>query len=310
MRIIVAGGTGFLGAPLCASLASAGHEVIALSRRAPATNRHPGQVWTGTAGVSAAAWTGRDDLTGWGHVVDGAEAVINLAGESIAARRWSDEHKSLMRESRLSTTRAIGRAISAATRPPATLLNASAVGYYGSRGDTRLVERSDPGDDFLARLTVEWEAEALRAGGATTRVAMLRTGVVLERDGGALAKMLLPFRLFAGGPIGTGGQFMSWIHRADWVALATWLLSQAEGGPFNATAPEPVTNADFSRALGAVLHRPSWLPAPAFAMKTLLGEMADALLLGGQRVIPQRALELGFAFQFPTLDLALADIFG
>ena len=309
MRIVVAGGTGFLGRPLCDSLAEAGHEVIALSRQAPPAPQ-PGRAWTGAARVTPAAWTARDDLAEWGHVVDGADAVINLAGESIAARRWTDEHKARLRDSRLATTRAIGRAIAAAGQRPPTLINASAVGYYGTRGDTRLVERSDPGDDFLARLCLEWEDAARRAGGESTRVVLLRTGVVLERDGGALAKMLLPFRLFAGGPIGTGGQFMSWIHRADWVALATWLLSQAEGGPFNATAPEPVTNADFSRALGAVLHRPSWLPAPAFAMKTLLGEMADVLLLGGQRVIPQRALELGFAFQFPTLDLALADIFG
>jgi hypothetical protein len=260
--------------------------------------------------VTLAAWEARDDLTGWGHVIDGADAVVNLAGESIGARRWSEEQKTRMRESRLGATRAVGRAIAVAVHRPSLLLNASAVGYYGTPGDKRLVERSDPGDDFLARLCVDWEAEALRAGGDSTRVVMLRTGVVLERDGGALARMLLPFRLFAGGPIGTGGQYMSWIHRRDWIALATWLLSQREEGPFNATAPEPVTNAEFSRHLGAALGRPSWLPAPAFALKTLLGEMADALLLGGQRVIPQRALELGFAFTFPTIDLALADILG
>ena len=309
MRIVIAGGTGFLGRPLAESLGAAGHEVLVLSRRAPPA-APPGQVWSGTAGVRAAAWTAGDEPGGWGHVVDGAHAVINLAGESIAARRWSDEHKARMRASRLETTRAIGRAIAAAAQPPAVLVSSSATGYYGSRGDTRLVEQSTPGDDFLARLCVEWEQAAREAGGPATRVVVVRTGVVLERDGGALAKMLLPFRLFAGGPMGTGGQYMSWIHRRDWIALVAWLLRGGEDGPFNATAPEPVTNAEFSRALGQALGRPSWLPAPAFALKTLLGEMADALLLSGQRVIPQRALEGGFNFAFPTLDLALADILG
>ena len=308
MRIVLAGGTGFLGRALGDAMVTAGHEVVVLSRQAPPAPR-PGQVWTGTAATRHARWTGADDLTGWGHVVDAADAIVNLAGESIAERRWTDAQKHRLRESRLETTRAIARAIQAATRPPQTLLNASAVGYYGSRGDTRLVERSSPGDDFLGRLCVEWESEARAAGGPGTSVVYLRTGIVLERDGGALAKMLLPFRLFAGGPVGAGDQYMSWIHRADWVALVLWLLEQAEDGPFNATAPEPVTNAEFARALGRALGRPSWLPAPALAMRLALGEMADALLLGGQRVIPQRALELGFQFQYPTIDLALRAIF-
>jgi hypothetical protein len=307
MRIVIAGGRGFLGRPLAQSLGEAGHEVLVLSRQAPPAPG-VGQVWTDAPGVRAGAWTGIEDLAGWGHVVDGANAVINLAGESIAARRWSDEHKVRMRASRLEATRAIGRAIAAAARPPAVLVNSSATGYYGSRGDTRLVEQSAPGDDFLARLCVEWEQAAREAGGTSTRVILVRTGVVLERDGGALAKMLLPFRLFAGGPMGTGGQYMPWIHRRDWIALVAWLLGGSEEGPFNATAPEPVTNAEFSRALGQALGRPSWLPAPAFALKTLLGEMADALLLSGQRAVPQRALEGGFAFAFSTLDLALAEI--
>jgi len=307
MRIVIAGGSGFLGRPLAESLGAAGHEVLVLSRQAPPAPQ-PGQVWDGTPGVRAATWTAGANLTGWGHVVDGADAVVNLAGESIAARRWSDDQKARMRASRLDSTRALGRAMAAAARPPSVLVNSSATGYYGSRGDTRLVEQSAPGDDFLARLCVEWEQAAREAGGPSTRVVLVRTGVVLERDGGALAKMLLPFRLFAGGPMGTGGQYMSWIHRRDWIALVTWLLGASEDGPFNATAPEPVTNADFSRELGRALGRPSWLPAPAFALKTLLGEMADSLLLSGQRVIPQRALEGGFTFTFPTLELALADI--
>jgi uncharacterized protein (TIGR01777 family) len=308
MRIVVAGGTGFLGRRLCETLVSDGHEVLALSRHGPPARR-PGSVWTATPAVHRAQWTGADDLTGWGHVVDGADVVVNLAGESIATR-WTDAVKARLRDSRLLTTRALGRAIQVAVQPPHLLVNASAVGYYGSRGSTRLVELSDPGDDFLARLGIEWEAAAIAAGNERTRVIRLRTGVVLARDGGALATMMLPFHLFAGGPAGRGDQYVSWIHHADWVALVGWLLGQDHEGPFNATAPEPCTNAALASAIGRALRRPSWLPAPAIAVRLVLGEMADALVLGGQRVIPQRALELGFPFRFPTIDLALADIVG
>jgi uncharacterized protein (TIGR01777 family) len=308
MRIVVAGGTGFLGRPLVEALARAGHDLIVLSRRG-ASPPSPGRVWSESPAVREMRWSASDDLAGWAHVLHGADVVINLAGEPIAGRRWTDEQKRRLRDSRLDTSRAVARAIHAAEPPPTLLLNASAVGYYGSRGDTRLVERSSAGDDFLGRLCVEWETVASAAAGADTRVVYLRSGIVLERGGGALRSMLLPFRLFAGGPVGSGDQYMSWIHRADWIALVAWLLTTTEDGPFNATAPEPVTNAQFAEVLGRTIHRPSWLPAPAFALRLLLGEMADAILIGGQRVVPQRALELGFQFAYPTLDAALAQIF-
>jgi uncharacterized protein (TIGR01777 family) len=308
MRIVLAGATGFLGRPLVETLARAGHDLIVLSRRGDAAPK-PGRVWTELEGVRQVHWAGTDDLTGWAHVVQGADAVVNLAGDPIAGRRWTAAQKLLIRNSRVETTRAIVRAIRAATPPPALLLNASAVGYYGSRGDVRLVERSSPGEDFLGRVCVEWETTASGAAGADTRVVLVRTGLVLARDGGALASMLLPFKLFAGGPIASGHQYMSWIHRTDWLALVTWLLTSHEDGPFNATAPEPVTSAQFAQTLGRLIGRPSWIPAPAFALRLAFGEMADAILIGGQRVLPQRALELGFQFAYPTLEAALANLF-
>jgi uncharacterized protein (TIGR01777 family) len=306
MRIVVAGGTGFIGRPFCETLASGGHEVVVLSRGAAAVV--PRDVWPGRAGVRRAFWTGTEDTTTWAHLIDGADAIVNLAGESIASGRWTAARKRRLESSRLEPTRALGMAIQQATSPPQALLSASAIGYYGSRGDQRLTESSVPGDDFLARLCVSWEQDARRAAGSRTRCVLLRTGIVLGADGGALAPMLMQFRMFAGGPVGSGRQFMSWIHRDDWIALVKFLLERNEEGPFNLTAPNPVTNADFASALGEVLHRPSILPTPEFALRALLGEMADALVIGGQRVVPQRALDLGFRFRFDTLAPALADL--
>lgn len=306
MRIVVAGGTGFIGRPLCDALASAGHEVVVLSRAgAPVAPRDAGP---GRAGVTHAFWSGTENTAAWGHLVDGCDAVVNLAGESIASGRWTDARKRRLESSRVEPTRALGLAIRQATSPPRVLLSASAIGYYGSRGDEWLAESSTPGDDFLARLCVRWEEEARRASGRRTRCILLRTGIVLGTGGGALAPMVMQFRMFAGGPVGSGRQFMSWIHGHDWIALASWLLEKGEDGPFNLTAPNPVTNAEFAKALGEALHRPSALPAPAFALRVLLGEMADALLIGGQRVVPQRTLDLGFRFRFDTLAAALAHL--
>jgi uncharacterized protein (TIGR01777 family) len=307
MRIIVTGGTGFLGHPLCRSLAEDGHDVVVLSRKGPAggaSASKPG----GGAGVRVVGWTGDASTAGWGRLVDGAGAVVNLAGESIAGRRWTDEQKSRLERSRLETTRAVFEAIGAAGQPPRVLVSGSAVGYYGPRGDEVLTEASAPGEDFLSRLAVRWEAEASKAASSRTRVVLLRTGIVLGRDGGALAKMLLPFKLGLGGPLGSGRQFMSWIHRADWVAMVRWALDADVSGPLNGTAPMPVTNADFTRALGAALGRPAVLPAPAFALRLMLGEMADPLLLTGQRVVPERARAQGFTFRHGTLPEALADV--
>ena len=295
MRIIVAGGTGFLGHALVARLRQDGHDVGVLTRR----QRGPDQIeWTpdGTAGP-------------WARALDGAGAVVNLAGASIGGGRWTERRKAEIRDSRLRATRSLVAAMQSVQRPPAVFLSGSAIGYYGPRGAEPVTEETPPGDDFLATVCRDWESEALRASLAA-RVVLLRTGLVLEKDGGALPQIALPFRLFAGGPVGSGQQYMSWIHRKDWVGLATWALgTDAASGPINLTAPAPVTNAEFGRSLGRVLHRPAFMPAPAFAMRLVLGEMADALLLTGQRVLPARAQALGYRFQFDALEPALRDIY-
>jgi uncharacterized protein len=295
MRIVVAGGTGFLGQPLVGRLERDGHEVRVLSRR-------PGS-------PKDVAWT-PDGTTGpWAAALDGADAVVNLAGESIAGSRWTAAHKNRVRDSRLQATRSLVAAIRQAGRRPAALLSGSAIGYYGPRGDETLTEDAPPGDDFLATVCTEWETEALRASDHT-RVVLLRTGIALEKDGGALPQMALPFRLFAGGPVGSGRQYYSWIHRADWVDLVVWALrTNSVSGPLNLTAPNPTRNSEFARTLGRVLRRPAFMPAPAFALRIALGEMADALLSSGQRVVPARAEASGFQFQYSTLEPALRAIF-
>ena len=246
---------------------------------------------------------------GWWQALDGAGAVVNLAGESIAAGRWTPRQKERILQSRIRATRALVQGIAAVANKPAVLVSGSAVGYYGPRGDEELDEGAPPGDDFLARVCVAWEGEARRAAEEGVRVALVRTGLVLAARGGALPRLVLPFRLGAGGPLGSGRQWMPWIHLDDLVELFVFLI-QGEGleGPFNGTAPQPVTNRQFARTLGRVLGRPSWLPAPAAALRLALGEMADALLLSGQRAVPRRALEAGFRFRFPELEPALRDL--
>lgn len=295
MRIVVAGGTGFLGQALVERLERDGHEVLVLSRRP----KSPRDV----------AWT-PDGTTGpWTTAVDGADTVVNLAGASIAGSRWTAAHKTQIRESRVRATRSLVAAIEQAAHRPATLLSGSAIGYYGPHGDETLTEETPAGHDFLASVCTEWETEALRAGGHT-RVVLLRTGIVLEKDGGALPEMALPFKLFAGGAVGSGRQYYSWIHRADWVAMAAWALRTSTiSGPLNLTAPNPTSNREFARTLGRVLRRPAFMPAPAFALRIALGEMADALLLSGQRVVPARAQAQGFQFQYPTLEPALRSVY-
>ncbi len=308
MTLVIAGGTGFLGRPLAESSAETGDEVVVLTRRLPPgrTQHDPG---TGVPGVTRAGW---DPARGgdWAALLDGADAVVNLAGESIAGARWTPAWKARLRESRLVTTRALVEAVRSARRPPRVFVSASAVGYYGAAaGDRVLDETAPPGDDFLARLCVEWEAEAARAAEAGARVVLVRTGLVLDAGGGALAKMLPAFRLGLGGRFGSGQQYVPWIHRLDWLELVRWALAEPSlSGPLNATAPDPVTNAAFARALARALRRPAWLPAPAFALRLALGEMADALLLGGQRAVPARALALGFEFRFRELGRALEHI--
>jgi uncharacterized protein (TIGR01777 family) len=239
--------------------------------------------------------------------VEGA-AVVHLAGENIAAGRWTDARKRRIRESRVKSSRAVAEAIEEAADKPRVLLQGSAVGYYGPRGDEVVSEEEPPGEDFLARVCVEWEASTAGVESLGVRRAVLRTGVVLSTEGGALPKMLLPFRLFAGGPVGSGRQCFPWIHIADEVGAIRFLLeNDRASGPFNLTAPEPITNRQFSRVLGEVLHRPSLLPAPAFALRLALGEMAD-MLLNGQRAVPSQLQELGYTFRFPEAEAALRDL--
>ena len=301
MKVVIAGATGFLGQPLARALAADGRDIVILTRRTDPPRT--------TSEARFLTWRPDADPGPWAAEIDGAAAVVNLAGESIAARRWSDAQKQRILDSRVQATRTLAEAIRGASRPPPVFVSGSAVGYYGPRGDEVVTEEQPPGSDFLAKVCAAWEAEAIQAGSAT-RVACIRTGVVIENGGGALPRMVLPFKFGAGGPLGSGRQYMPWIHRDDWVALVRWTIATSSAeGPINATAPNPVTNAEFSRALGRALHRPAFMPAPAFALRLALGEMADALLLSGQRAVPAKAERLGFRFRFTQLAEALRAIF-
>ena len=286
MRVLLTGGTGFIGSRLRPALAARGHEVKVVSRK-------PGADFD---------WTAESIRRG----VRETDAIVHLAGEGIADRRWTAARKRALVESRVRTTRLLAEA--AAERRPGCLLTASAVGYYGPSEAEGLTEDAPPGDDFLARLCVEWEASTAPAREAGVRVATPRFGVVLHPEGGALRKMLLPFRMFVGGPIGSGEQWMSWIHLADLLALIVFLLEHDDArGPFNATAPRPVRMKEFAHSLGRALHRPSLVPLPALVPRLLLGEAADVVLTG-QHVVPRRATESGFRFSFPEIEPALRDL--
>jgi uncharacterized protein (TIGR01777 family) len=293
MRHLITGGSGFIGSALCRSLIADGHSVVVLTRDVQrAQRRLPAQVIL----VERLADVGDVD------------AVVNLAGENLADRRWTAARKQALRDSRLATTHGLIDWMAGRTQRPHVLVSGSAVGWYGPRGDEELGEDASPGSDFAARLCRDWEAEAEKAGALGVRVCRIRTGIVLDASGGALAKMLLPFRLGLGGRFGDGRQWMSWIAREDEVRLIRWLLgSESAQGAYNATAPAPVTNADFTRMLGVALHRAAILPAPAFALRLMLGEMAE-LLLSGQRVIPVRAQAEGFRFRYFDLSSALRTI--
>ncbi len=231
--------------------------------------------------------------------------MINLAGEPIPAKRWTPSQKEKIRASRVNTTRALVAAIGKAKMKPEILLNASAIGYYGPCGDETVVEDTEPGGGFVSQVCIQWEAEAKKAEEYGVRVVLLRTGIVLGQGGGALAKMLLPFKLFIGGPLGTGRQWFSWIHMEDEVGLIVHLLQKGNAtGAVNATAPNPVTMKEFCRTLGKVLGRPSWAPVPSFMLRLLTGEMADVIITG-QRVLPEKAKKLGYTFKYPDLFDAL-----
>lgn len=296
MKLVVTGATGFIGSVLCSRLLEQGHNLTLLTRSAPREAARQNKRWL--------HWTA-DTGGEWQQAVEGADGIINLAGEPIAAKRWTPEQKRSIVTSRLDSTRALIDAIVKAQQKPKFLINASAIGYYGPRGDEPITEDAECGSGFLAETTRDWENEASRAESLGLRVVYLRTGIVVGRDGGALAKMVPPFKFFIGGPLGSGKQWMSWIHVEDEVGLIIHLADNAQAaGPINATAPNPVTMRDFCRALGRVLGRPSWAPVPSFALRLLLGEMAE-MLLTGQRVIPAAAQRLGYQFHYPQLEEAL-----
>ena len=297
MKIVIAGGSGFLGRPLCAALVGDGHEVVVLTRGGQA--RLPG----GTRGVT---WDVARALSPWAAEIDGADAVINLAGESIAGHRWTAAQKRRIEDSRVTATRRLATAIGEAAAPPAVFISGSAVGFYGPCGSEIVTEETGAGHDFLAGVCRRWEGQAVAASSGRTRVVCVRTGLVLAPDGGALPSLLPPFKLGIGGRLGSGRQYWPWIHRTDWLNLVRFLIDAPGAvGAVNATAPTPVTNAEFTAELGRALGRPTHIPVPRLALRILLGEMADSLLLSGQRATPVKAQQLGFTFTYPLLSLAL-----
>ena len=295
MNITITGATGFVGNRLVHSLLGAGHSLYALGRKRSAGF---------PAGVRFSEWRAAQSEPPVDSLAT-ADAIIHLAGEPVA-QRWTDEAKQRIRASRVEGTRNLVNALSKLSRRPEVLVCASAIGYYGSRGDEMLTESSSPGDDFLARVVVDWEQAAQKAEALGIRVVLIRLGVVLGKDGGALPKMLAPFRLGLGGRLATGQQWMSWIHVDDVIGLIRLALENSSiHGPMNATAPQPVTNAQFTRELARALHRPGIFPVPGFALKLLLGEMAE-VILGSQRVLPVLAQSAGFHFEYPELGPALS----
>ncbi|MEW6247284.1 MAG: TIGR01777 family oxidoreductase [Nitrospirota bacterium] len=303
MKIVITGGTGFIGRALCRALAAEGHDVVVLSRRAG-----EGELGLDPS-VRVVEW---DGVTAgpWERELEAADAVINLAGASIAEARWTAERKRMIYESRIAPTRLLAQALGRASARPRMFLSASGVGYYGPRDDRPLQEHDPPGTGFLAELCVAWEREAMSAQQAGARVVCLRFGMVLEKDGGALPKMLPPFRAFIGGPIGPGTQWVSWIHRQDLIGIMEWVLAApAVSSPVNAVAPGAVTMREFCATLGRVLRRPSWLPVPERVLRLALGELGTVLTTG-QRVLPEVAQQGGYRFRYPSLEPALQAILG
>ncbi len=298
MKCVVSGGSGFIGQAVVDRLAERG-EVVVLSRNPRKVRNGRGVFWNPPS------------VGDWETDVGQADVIINLAGDNIGSGRWTDAKKQRMLSSRLDSTRALVRALRSrgeGRRP--VFFSASAVGYYGSRGDQLLDEGASAGDNFLARLAQQWEAAAMEASGHS-RLVIGRFGVVIDGSGGMVGKLLLPFRLFLGGPIGSGDQWLSWVDRRDLVAMIEWLIDRPEAeGVYNITSPEPVTNRQFTKTLGTVLHRPAALTAPRIPLKLALGEMADDMLLASQRAVPKRATDEGFSFQCADLGESLRRALG
>ena len=299
MKVIIAGGSGLIGTALIKSLLANSHQVIVLTR-SPERASLP-------QGARAAGWDAKTPQ-GWGHEVETADAIINLAGENIGDLPWTKERKIRIRASRWQAGQALSAAVQASTHRPRVFIQSSAIGYYGPHGDEILTEQAAPGSDYLSGVAVDWEASSLPVEALGVRRVIIRTGIVLTPSGGVLTRFLLPWRFFLGGPMGSGRQWYSWIHMRDQVEAMRFLLeNEAASGVYNLTAPEPATNADFGRTLASVMGRPFWLPIPGFGLRLLLGEMS-CLVLDGQRVLPARIQALGYPFKYPSLRPALADL--
>ena len=295
MKIAVTGATGLIGAALCERLRQEGNDVLVITRRENSSSPFPVVHWNPERGELDT------------RSLEGGDAVVHLAGETIA-ERWTREKKERIRTSRVAGTRFLVDGLKRLSKRPSVLIGSSAVGFYGNRGDEELDEGSPPGTGFLPEICQAWEAEVARASELGMRAVRLRTGIVLSTKGGALAKMLLPFKLGLGGPVGSGSQWMSWIHIDDVVGGYHFALHHSDlSGAANLTAPQPVRNADFTRALGRALRRPAFLPAPGLALKLIFGEMAQDLLLDGQKVLPRRLESAGYKFHHTGIDDALAD---
>ena len=297
MKVLVTGASGLVGSSLTRTLSASGHEVFRLVRHEPKE-------------ASEIRWNPLESVEDASRL-EGMDAVVHLAGESIAEGRWTDEKKKRIRESRVLGTTVLSKTLAALERKPRSLLSASAVGYYGNRGEEILTEESAPGKDFLAEVCREWEEATAHASSSGIRVALMRFGIILSSEGGALAKMLTPFKLGVGGRLGSGEQYMSWITLDDVVSAIEHLLAdETASGPVNMVAPNPVTNSEFTKTLGRVLSRPTIFPAPEFALRLAFGEMADVALLASQRVEPARLKEAGYAFKYPELEAALRHVLG
>jgi hypothetical protein len=300
MNILIAGGTGQIGRLLLSRLLEDGHTVWVLSRNPQKANL--------PHGVTVIGWDGRSP-TGWQNVLEQVDAVVNLTGENLGAARWSAQRKDLLRSSRLEPAKAIADAISISKHRPALLLQSSAIGYYGISHNQEVDENSPAGDDFLSQLVVDWENASRAVEELGVRRIIVRQGIVLDDHEGALPRMLLPFRLFAGGPVGSGKQWISWISRRDIAEALLYLLkSETASGVYNLTSPQPLTNAEFGKTIAWVLKRPYWMPIPAFVLRILFGEMA-IVVLEGQQGIPRRLLNSGFLFQYAELKSALEELF-
>jgi uncharacterized protein (TIGR01777 family) len=304
MRIFITGGTGQVGSRLVRRLQGRNDQAVVLSRRAAFARERFGEAVTVVEGDPMRAGP-------WADALAECDAVVHLAGENVFGRRWSEEYKALLRDSRVKSTENVVTALLKNPQGPSgrakVLVNASAIGYYGPHGDEELTEDSPPGDDTLARLCVEWEKAARGVEGSGVRLVLVRIGVVLDKEAGALRQMLGPFKWFVGGPVGSGRQYVSWIHHNDLVSQVLFALDNEEArGPLNGTAPNPVTNKEFSKALGRALHRPSFMRVPKFMLRVRFGQVAE-LITTGQRVVPRKALALGFKFKFEDVDSALKD---